>query len=161
MKNHGLIRVDKTFLMQLRMEQEKREKEEQEKKDKLKTKLTKYGFNVLSEGTSSLKLIVSDFYYEEYSFEVEAYPDDCDYDWYTLWAYEYGVSVDLVSRGRDTITVCDEGRAKEESIEAVDIYNDCTEYDIDDPILLGGYFFDEKATEIAKKTANKVANGKM
>ena len=41
MKNHGLIRVDKTFLMQLRMEQEKREKEEQEKKDKLKTNIFK------------------------------------------------------------------------------------------------------------------------
>jgi hypothetical protein len=40
MKNHGLIRVDKTFLMQIRMEQAKREKkerEEQEQKDKLKT----------------------------------------------------------------------------------------------------------------------------
>jgi hypothetical protein len=38
MKNHGLIRVDKTLLKQIRMEQEKREKEEQDKKDRLKTK---------------------------------------------------------------------------------------------------------------------------
>jgi hypothetical protein len=39
MKNHGLIQVDKTLLMMIQMEQEKREKEkaEKEKKDKLKT----------------------------------------------------------------------------------------------------------------------------
>jgi hypothetical protein len=36
----GLMKVDKTFLMQVRMEQEKRDKEleEQEKKEKLETK---------------------------------------------------------------------------------------------------------------------------
>jgi hypothetical protein len=40
MKNHGLIKVDKTFLMQIRMEQEKREREkkEMEEKEKLETK---------------------------------------------------------------------------------------------------------------------------
>jgi len=33
MKNHGLIQVDKTFLMQIRMEQEKRKKEKREKEE--------------------------------------------------------------------------------------------------------------------------------
>ena len=42
MKNYGLIKVDKTFLTQLimqqeRREREKKEREEQEQKDKLKT----------------------------------------------------------------------------------------------------------------------------
>jgi len=40
MKNHGLIKVDKTLLMQIKMEHDKREREkkEQEEQEKLETK---------------------------------------------------------------------------------------------------------------------------
>ena len=126
-------------------------------KEKLEKKLKKHGFKVLSHDGATYSLVVYGFYNIEYTIEVEAEYDDCDNYYYTLYGYEYGLVVDLEQGANYAVNVSEASRVKEDELALVETFDDCSVYEIREPLLLDGYFFKQKAIDIAKKTASIVA----
>ena len=125
--------------------------------DKLKLKLKGYGFIIASDNSAPYQIVISDFYYFEYSFEEDAPYDDCSGFNYNLIAYEYGIEAQLLDRNNKSLESWNSSRSKEDELKEDDVYESCTAYKISEPVLLGGSFFRQRAIDIAQKTSKIVA----
>lgn len=128
--------------------------------NKLKSKLEGFGFCVVADTLALYKIVVLNFYYDEYLFEEEAPYDDCEYSSYNLLAYEYGLKAELidVNNKNKVLKTWIRSRTKEDDIEEDEVYTNCTSYKIDEPILLGGTFFRQAAIDIAQKSSSIVSD---